>query len=124
MKLTMQKIKNLIKEELRKLSESTGDNQVDYFIDALSDYENIDITVKGDLITVTVSDSDPDDPSINHIYKFDTKRNIITFQGWMDTNDYGSPYSMGSNNVGYITEKPKSSLEFLKLISNKSGGLG
>jgi len=31
---------------------------------------------------------------------------------------------MGSNSVGYITEKPKSSLEFLKLISNKSGGLG
>lgn len=129
MKLTSKRLKQLIKEELRKLSESTqstGDPHVDLLIDGLNMLENIFIEVSGDdiIAEVTVDEGvDPihDDFFINHIYSFNIKNNTMT-QGYAYSyENQVHPFHLGADE--YIHAKPKSALEFLKLISDKFGGL-
>ena len=127
MKLTIQKIKKLIKEELRRLSESTGDFQVDSLIDALNQDRNIDITVDRDRIIANVRGQEWEDEMEGYmfetyIYSFNTKYNTMT-QGMLYSNDYGVPHEIYSSDKGYISKQPRSSFEFIKLISDKSGEL-
>ena len=127
MKLTVQEIKKLIKEELRKLFESTGDPQVDSLISALNLDENIDISIDGNRIVADIRAEGYEDEMEGYIfetyiYSFNMKHGTMT-QGMLYSNDYGVPHEIYFNDKGYISQQPKTVMEFLKLVSNKSGEL-
>jgi len=128
MKLTIQKIKKLIKEELSKLTESSIDPQVQLFIDALSSDENIDIRTYREKIIVNITGDEYEDSlgsgmiSEVFVYTYHIPTSSMT-QGMLYSNDYGAPHEMYSNHKAYISARPKSALEFLKLINDKSGEL-
>jgi len=129
MKLTTKRLKQLIKEELRKLSESTqstGDPSVDLLIDGLNELENISIRVSGDDIIAEVTVDKGKDPMHdeffkNHIYSFNIKNNTMT-QGYAYSYE-NRTHPFLPDDDGQIRAKPKSALEFIKLISDKFGGL-
>jgi len=129
MKLTTKRLKQLIKEELRKLSESTqstGDPHVDLLIDGLNMLENIFIRVSGDdiIAEITVDKGvDPihDDFFKKHIYSFNKKNNTMT-QGYAYSYE-NQTHPFLPDDDEQIHAKPKSALEFIKLISDKFGGL-
>jgi len=124
MKLTIQKIKKLIKEELNKLTESSIDPQVKYFIDSLNLDENINIRTYRDKIIAHITGDEyedslgPDMISEFFVYTFHIPTNSIK-QGILYSNDYGAPHEMYSSHKAYISGRPESELEFLKLINDK-----
>lgn len=132
MKLTIQKIKKLIKEELSNLTESPIDPQIEYFIEQLNDNNNVNITVLttrsgSKVISADVVTKGYDCPvqgycSDAYVYNFYMGNRPHMTQGIMRSGEYGAPQEVFDGDKGYIPEEnePESALEFLKLISNKA----
>ena len=120
----MQNIKKLIKEELSKLSESSMDPQVDLTIKSLNMTEGIDITVQDNLIIAKIRGQSGYDYAGEevfeiYVYTFNIEDNVMT-QGMLYSNDHGVPHEIYFNDKGYISQQPKTVMEFLKLVSDKS----
>ena len=124
MKLTIQKIKKLIKEELNKLTESSIDPQVKYFIDSLNLDKNINIRTYREKIIAHITGNEYEDSfgpgmvSEFFVYTFHIPTRSMT-QGILYSDDYGAPHEMYSSHKAYISGQPESAMEFLKLINDK-----
>ena len=105
-------IKRIISEAMRRESEA----QIRQLVDALNTIPEVQIDYQpGRKIRVEILQHSYDEISEYNVYTYHIDSKSLT-QGFISSDDYGSPHPFFGGEEAYISENPQSELEFLKIV--------
>ena len=105
-------IRRIISEAMRRESEV----QIRQLVDALNTIPGVQIDYQpGKKIHAEILQHSYDGISEYNVYTYHVDSKSLT-QGFISSDDYGSPHPFFGGEEAYISENPQSELEFLKIV--------